>query len=327
MPRSPRTRPTRNVAVLHQRAARRARASRAGPRGPPADADSPSIASAGSPGHEVNQQEDQRRDAQQHRNGEREASNDVAQHGAAMIAASVGSQATPRESSSALSPSRLSAFVSPCRVSPARARRPSVARRAGPARRRPSAARRAVGRLRAAPPGSGSRRGMAQRLPHVPVRHAPARGRAPVFIHGDLQVDHVFVDGDDVTGVVDWSEASPGDALFDLAILTLGRGAPWRRPRRLRHRRRPRPDLRMVVVAIPAGGPLAVEHGFGPPEEMPESQCCDPGCEAARGVCYRRSATRPLLRVRENGRPSGPASRSSHRTRRGRRDVSCRERA
>ena len=44
----------------------------------------------------------------------------------------------------------------------------------------------------------------------------------PVFIHGDLQVDHVFVDGDEVTGVVDWSEAGQGDALFDLATLTLG---------------------------------------------------------------------------------------------------------
>jgi aminoglycoside phosphotransferase (APT) family kinase protein len=44
----------------------------------------------------------------------------------------------------------------------------------------------------------------------------------PVFIHGDLQVDHVFVDGHEVTGVIDWSEASVGDALFDLAILTLG---------------------------------------------------------------------------------------------------------
>jgi aminoglycoside phosphotransferase (APT) family kinase protein len=44
----------------------------------------------------------------------------------------------------------------------------------------------------------------------------------PVFIHGDLQVDHVFVDSDEVTGVVDWSEASQGDALFDVAILTLG---------------------------------------------------------------------------------------------------------
>src|SRR4051794_23735799 len=41
----------------------------------------------------------------------------------------------------------------------------------------------------------------------------------PVFIHGDLQVDHVFVDGDVVTGVIDWSEACQGDGLFDLATL------------------------------------------------------------------------------------------------------------
>jgi aminoglycoside phosphotransferase (APT) family kinase protein len=44
----------------------------------------------------------------------------------------------------------------------------------------------------------------------------------PVFIHGDLQVDHVFVDGDEITGILDWSEASRGDALFDIAVLTLG---------------------------------------------------------------------------------------------------------
>jgi hypothetical protein len=44
----------------------------------------------------------------------------------------------------------------------------------------------------------------------------------PVFAHGDLQVAHVFVDGDEVTGVVDWSEAGRGDALFDLASLTIG---------------------------------------------------------------------------------------------------------
>lgn len=44
----------------------------------------------------------------------------------------------------------------------------------------------------------------------------------PAFIHGDLQVDHVFVSGDIVTGIVDWSEASQGDAIFDLATLTLG---------------------------------------------------------------------------------------------------------
>jgi aminoglycoside phosphotransferase (APT) family kinase protein len=43
----------------------------------------------------------------------------------------------------------------------------------------------------------------------------------PVFIHGDLQIAHVFVDGDEVRGIIDWSEASQGDALYDLATLTL----------------------------------------------------------------------------------------------------------
>lgn len=43
----------------------------------------------------------------------------------------------------------------------------------------------------------------------------------PVFIHGDLHIEHVFVDGDEVSGIIDWSEASQGDALFDLATLTL----------------------------------------------------------------------------------------------------------
>jgi hypothetical protein len=32
----------------------------------------------------------------------------------------------------------------------------------------------------------------------------------------------VFVDSDKVTGVIDWSEAGQGDALYDLATLTLG---------------------------------------------------------------------------------------------------------
>ncbi len=47
------------------------------------------------------------------------------------------------------------------------------------------------------------------------------RSWTPVFIHGDLQITHVFADGDEVTGIIDWSEASPGDGLFDLATLTL----------------------------------------------------------------------------------------------------------
>jgi aminoglycoside phosphotransferase (APT) family kinase protein len=93
----------------------------------------------------------------------------------------------------------------------------------------------------------------------------------PVFIHGDLQVDHVFVDGDEVTGVIDWSEASQGDALFDLATLTLGH-----------------PEYLGDVIAgygtdvdrelITAWWSLRclsnvrwlAEHGFGPPDTMPE---------------------------------------------------------
>ncbi|ACQ79327.1 aminoglycoside phosphotransferase [Beutenbergia cavernae DSM 12333] len=54
------------------------------------------------------------------------------------------------------------------------------------------------------------------------VAEAALRPWTPVFTHGDLQVAHVFVDGDEVTGVLDWTEASRGDALFDLAVLTLG---------------------------------------------------------------------------------------------------------
>src|SRR5215211_6317934 len=93
----------------------------------------------------------------------------------------------------------------------------------------------------------------------------------PVFIHGDLQVDHVFVAGDEVTGVVDWSEASPGDALFDLATLTLGHqehlgdvvaGYGTHVDR----------DLIRAWWSLRSlrGVRWLVEHGYGPPEEMPE---------------------------------------------------------
>jgi aminoglycoside phosphotransferase (APT) family kinase protein len=43
----------------------------------------------------------------------------------------------------------------------------------------------------------------------------------PVFIHGDLHIEHVLIDGVTVAGVLDWSEAAQGDAAFDLASLTL----------------------------------------------------------------------------------------------------------
>jgi aminoglycoside phosphotransferase (APT) family kinase protein len=44
----------------------------------------------------------------------------------------------------------------------------------------------------------------------------------PAFIHGDLHIAHVFVEGDEITGILDWSEGAQGDALFDLATVTLG---------------------------------------------------------------------------------------------------------
>src|SRR6478609_1685854 len=47
------------------------------------------------------------------------------------------------------------------------------------------------------------------------------RSWTPVFTHGDLHIEHVFVDGDEITGILDWSEASQGDALYDIAALTL----------------------------------------------------------------------------------------------------------
>src|SRR4051794_8020702 len=55
------------------------------------------------------------------------------------------------------------------------------------------------------------------------VAAAALRPWTPVFTHGDMQITHVFVDSDHaVSGVIDWSEASRGDALYDLAGLTLG---------------------------------------------------------------------------------------------------------
>lgn len=93
----------------------------------------------------------------------------------------------------------------------------------------------------------------------------------PVFVHGDLQVDHVFVAGDQVTGVLDWSEAAQGDALFDLATLTLGC------PERLgdviagygtdvdRDLIRAWWSLRCLSNVR-----WLAEHGFGPIEDMPE---------------------------------------------------------
>ncbi|WP_433718595.1 phosphotransferase family protein [Actinoplanes sp. CA-051413] len=54
------------------------------------------------------------------------------------------------------------------------------------------------------------------------IAEAALRSYTPKFVHGDFQITHVFVDGDELTGVIDWSEAAQGDPLHDLATLTLG---------------------------------------------------------------------------------------------------------
>ncbi|WP_432078623.1 phosphotransferase family protein [Streptomyces sp. YPW6] len=54
------------------------------------------------------------------------------------------------------------------------------------------------------------------------VAEAALRPWTPAFTHGDLQIAHVFVEGDQVTGIIDWSVAGRGDALYDLATFTLG---------------------------------------------------------------------------------------------------------
>ncbi|QNP74776.1 phosphotransferase [Streptomyces roseirectus] len=54
------------------------------------------------------------------------------------------------------------------------------------------------------------------------IAEAALRPWTPAFTHGDLQIAHVFLDGDEVTGIIDWSEAGQGDALYDLATFSLG---------------------------------------------------------------------------------------------------------
>jgi aminoglycoside phosphotransferase (APT) family kinase protein len=93
-----------------------------------------------------------------------------------------------------------------------------------------------------------------------------------VFAHGDLQPDHIFVTDDQVTGVIDWSGAGPGDPMYDLAVLTLGHPE----------------HLEDVAVGYGEGIdldvirgwwsyrsltaiPWLVEHGFGPAETYPET--------------------------------------------------------
>lgn len=93
----------------------------------------------------------------------------------------------------------------------------------------------------------------------------------PVFIHGDLHIEHVLVEDETVTGVLDWSEAAPGDAAFDLASLTLAH------PERLgdllagygddidRDRIHAWWSYRCLTAVR-----WLIENGYGPPDDYPE---------------------------------------------------------
>ncbi len=93
----------------------------------------------------------------------------------------------------------------------------------------------------------------------------------PVFMHGDLQLTHVFVDGDRVTGIIDWSEASRGDALYDLATVTL---AHEERLEDLLAGYETEVDLDLIRAWWSFRSLIAVrwlaENGYGPPSEFPE---------------------------------------------------------
>jgi len=52
-------------------------------------------------------------------------------------------------------------------------------------------------------------------VPRVGAR--PPR-RAVDHMHGDLQIVHVFVDGDEITGVLDWSEAGETLGVADVSL-------------------------------------------------------------------------------------------------------------
>lgn len=103
------------------------------------------------------------------------------------------------------------------------------------------------------------------------LAEAALRPWTPVFVHGDLQVDHVFIAGDEVTCIIDWSEGGRGDALFDLATLTLGH------PEHLGDviaGYGTEVDLELIrawwSLRCLTNVRWLVEHGYGPPDEYPE---------------------------------------------------------
>lgn len=52
------------------------------------------------------------------------------------------------------------------------------------------------------------------------LRNHPPPAVAPALIHGDYTADNVLVDGDRVTGIIDWSGCAVGDPRYDVALAT-----------------------------------------------------------------------------------------------------------
>lgn len=120
------------------------------------------------------------------------------------------------------------------------------------------------------------------------VAETALRPWAPAFTHGDLQINHVFVDGDEVSGVIDWSEAGKGDPLFDLATLTLAHEehladvvAGYGKDIDL--------DLIRAWWSLRCLSNIRwlVENGFGPLEEMPEVGVLRSAVRVGRGPATR----------------------------------------
>jgi aminoglycoside phosphotransferase (APT) family kinase protein len=52
------------------------------------------------------------------------------------------------------------------------------------------------------------------------LRQARPEPISPTLIHGDYTIDNVMVEGERVTGIIDWSGAAVGDRRYDLALAT-----------------------------------------------------------------------------------------------------------
>lgn len=55
----------------------------------------------------------------------------------------------------------------------------------------------------------------------VPEFVESVAGVTPALLHGDLHLRHVYAEGPELTGILDWGDTTYGDPLFDLARLSM----------------------------------------------------------------------------------------------------------